>query len=129
MQYSLKNVLVTGASSALGERLVRRLIEDSRVDQILAVNTAGVPSAIEETERLKSITVDLRRSRRVHSMLFGPAREMGINIVVHTAMVHSAAREGSGVHAFNVDALRSILSLSERHPSIKRIIIRSAAEV
>lgn len=129
MQYSLKNVLVTGASSALGERLVRRLIEDSRVDRVLAVNTPGAPSALEETNRLRTIPVDIRRERRVHSLLFGPARELGISVVVHTAMVNSAVREGAGVHAFNVDALRSILSLSERHPSITRIVIRSAAEV
>lgn len=129
MRYALKNVLVTGASTAVGERVIRRLLRDSRVDRILAVTTKSAPLTIPESDRLRAIPVDLRRSRRVHSLLFGPAREMDINVVVHTAMEPSAAKEGSSVYAFNVEALRSILSLSERHPSIKRIVIRSAAEV
>ena len=128
MPYSLKNVLVTGADTPIGERLVRRLLSDSRVDQILAV-THGSDLAIAQTERLHGVQVDLRRSRRVHSLLFGPARELDISVVVHAAMEQSAMKEGSSVRAFNVEALRSIMSLSERHPSIRRLVIRSAAEV
>ena len=129
MKYTLKNVLVTGASTPVGERVIRRLIDDSRVDQILAVTSPKAPLTIPESDRLKAVPVDLRRERRVHSLLFGPAREMGVNVVVHTAMEPSASKEGSSVHAFNVQALRSIISLSERHPSVKRLVVRSAAEV
>jgi UDP-glucose 4-epimerase len=129
VRYAEKNVLVTGASTAVGERVIRRLLDDSRVDQILAVTTESAPLTIPEGDRLRAVPVDLRRSRRVHSLLFGPAREMNINVVVHTAMEPSATKEGSSVHAFNVDALRSIMELSERHPSVRRLVIRSAAEV
>ncbi len=129
MQHAVKNVLVTGADSPVGERLVRRLLLDSRVDQILAVTSGSEPLAIGATDRLHTIQVDLRRSRRVHSLLFGPARDLEVNAVIHTAMEQSAAREGSSVHAFNVEALRSIMELSERHPTVRRLIIRSAAEV
>jgi len=129
VKYTLKNVLVTGASTPVGERVIRRLIDDSRVDQILAVTSPKAPLTIPESDRLKAVPVDLRRERRVHSLLFGPAREMGVNVVVHTAMEPSASKEGSSVHAFNVQALRSIISLSERHPSVKRLVVRSAAEV
>lgn len=129
MKTTLKNVLVTGASTPVGERVIRRLLNDSRVHRILAVTTHNAPLAIPENERLTSIPVDLRRSRRVHSLLFGPARAMEINVVVHTAMEPSATKEGSSVHAYNVEALRSIMSLSERHPSVRRLVIRSAAEV
>ena len=129
MKNTVKNVLVTGADSAVGERLIRRLMMDSRVDQILAVTSGKAPLAIAETDRLHTIQVDLRRSRRVHSLLFGPARDLAVNAVIHTAMEQSAAREGSSVHAFNVEALRSIMELSERHPTVRRLIIRSAAEV
>ncbi len=129
MKHTVKNVLVTGADSAVGERLIRRLMMDSRVDHILAVTSGNAPLAIAETDRLHTIQVDLRRSRRVHSLLFGPARDLEVNAVIHTAMEQPAAREGSSVHAFNVEALRSIMELSERHPTVRRLIIRSAAEV
>ena len=129
MRYALKNVLVTGASTPIGERVVRRLLEDSRVDRILAVTTGDAPLPIPTSDRLHTINADLRRERKVHSLLFGPARALEINVVVHTALEQSAHREGTSVHAFNVDALRSIMSLGERHPTIRRLIIRSAAEV
>ena len=113
MKNVLKNVLVTGADTPVGERLIRRLLMDSRVDEILAVTSGKDPLPIEASDRLHCIQVDLRRSRRVHSLLFGPARDLKVNAVIHTAMEQSAAREGSSVHAFNVEALRSIIELSD----------------
>ena len=44
-------------------------------------------------------------------------------------MHRSAHDSGSGVHAHNVEALRSIIELSERHPSIRRLVVRSSAAV
>ncbi len=88
-----RNVLVTGASSPLGERLVRRLLEDPRVDRVIAV--AGGPSKRRRsirTPRLRILQVDLRREREVHDLLFGPAREWAIDVICHTSM-HRAARD------------------------------------
>jgi UDP-glucose 4-epimerase len=34
-----------------------------------------------------------------------------------------------GVHALNVDATRALLQLCERHPTIKRFVLKSYAEV
>jgi len=126
---STVNVLVTGADTSVGEWVLRRLLEDSRVDQVLAVTRTDAPSVVNGGSRLRSIKVDLRRSRRVWRLLFGPAREMDISVVVHTAMEQRADREGNAVHAYNVTALRSIIELSERHPTIKRLVIRSAGDV
>lgn len=125
-----KNVLVTGASSTLGERLIWTLIEDSRVDEILAV-TGDDPEVLPfpRSERVHAVQVDMRRNRKVHDMLFGPARELRIDVVVHLAQHSSPYREGSGVHAYNVEAARSIQALSERHPTIQRIVYRSDASV
>ena len=120
--------MVTGASTPIGEWVIKRLLSDSRVGQILAVTQKGM-HALTDNERLQTLQVDLRRTRRVHSLLFGPARQMQIQVVVHTAMVESAFAEGDSVRAYNVDALRAIMSLSERHPTIRRLVIRSAAEV
>ncbi len=127
----LCNVLVTGASTTIGERLLRLLLEDSRVGQILAVlGEDGVDLTIDgHAGRLHRAKVDLTRERRVHDMLFGVARDLGINAVVHLAMHRHAQDEGRRVHAFNVEALRSIMALSERHPTVRRLVVRSDAAV
>lgn len=127
----IRNVLVTGASTSIGERLLRVLLDDSRVGHILAV-TGEDPALlpIDDIEgRLTVIQVDLRRNRRVHNLLFGPARDLAIDTVVHLAMHRAARDEGRRIHSFNVEALRSITALSERHPTIERLIVRSDAAV
>jgi UDP-glucose 4-epimerase len=61
-------------------------------------------------------------------MLFGLARDVGIDVVAHTA-VHRTPGEGGSPRAFQVNATRSLLDLCERHPTIQRVAIRSAAQV
>lgn len=125
-----RNILVTGAADPIGERVVRLLLDDSRVGRVIAVS--GEPPdalALPRDERLTAIQVDLRKARQVQELLFGPARDQGIDVVVHTAMSRSATEEGNSVHAFNVEAVRGIIELSERHPTIRRLVLRSAAEV
>lgn len=122
------NVMVTGADAPVGERLVRDLLGDSRVDRILAVpwkEAAHLP----RDERLTVVPVDLSSSRRVHELLFGKARDLGIDVIAHTQLHRSAMDENERVHAYNVDAVRAILSLSERHPTIRRLVMRSDAAV
>lgn len=122
--------MVTGASCPVGEQLVRALLDDSRVDQILAV-TGEDPDLfpIPPTDRLVVVQVDLVRARRVHALLFGPARDMRVDTIVHLATHRDATQEGRKVHAFNVEAIRSILQLAERHPTISRVVVRSDAAV
>jgi len=126
-----RGVLVTGATTPIGERLCRSLLADARIEHVLAVGLEAPESAIpfSHGERLVYRRVDLSRGRRVRNLLFGIVRDLGIECVVHLSMHRSAAQEGGRVHAQNVDALRSLLELSERHPTIKRFVFRSHAEV
>ena len=125
-----RSVLVTGAADPIGERLCRLLLEDSRVRHVVAVSGAAPDTLpLPRDERLVPIQVDLRSSRRVHELLFGPARDLGVDVVVHTAMGRAVRDEGVSVHAFNVEAVRSLIELCERHPTISRLVLRSAAEV
>ena len=123
------NILVTGASSPLGEMVIHRLLEDSRVGKILAVCDKGAPITIAKNPRLESVTQDLRRQRGLHDLLFGKARDMNIEVVVHTSQEMKATRTGASAHALNVEAVRAILDFSERHPTIKRLVMRSCVEV
>ena len=119
------SVLVTGASSPIGEEFIRSLLADTRVSHVLAVgekpNDQALPFA--HGRRLTYQQVDLTRGRRVRTLLFGPARDLNVEVVVHLAH-HRDAGGGRKVHALNVEALRSILALSNRHPTIRRVVVK-----
>ena len=65
---------------------------------------------------------------QTQELLFGTARELGVEVLVHLSM-HRTPEGGARVHAQNVDVLRWFLSFTERHPTIKRLVLRSGAEV
>jgi len=127
----VKAVLVTGTDAPLGEWLVRSLLEDTGVGHVLAIGNRRPEEALPVTHatRLTYLQVDLLRDRAVRDMLFGPARDLGVEVVIHTAMSRSAMQEGGRIHALNVEATRSLLALCERHPTIHRFVLRSFSEV
>jgi UDP-glucose 4-epimerase len=127
----MMSVLVTGATTPIGERLVRALIADTRIDHVLAVGRQREDDALafSRSGRLTYVQVDLRKSRRVHELLFGKARDLGVECVVHLAEHRSSYAQGAKVYAQNVEAVRSILELSERHPTIRRLVLKSDAVV
>jgi nucleoside-diphosphate-sugar epimerase len=126
-----RGVLVTGADAPLGERLVRTLLGDPNVSRVLAVGGRPMEEALpfQDERRLTYLSVDLTRERRVRELLFGPARDLGIEVVVHTSMGGSALERGKAVHRANVDATRDLLALCERHPTIRTFVLRSYGEV
>ncbi len=122
--------MVTGAGAPLGEQLVRQLLDDSRIGHILAVSGYPVDAfPISQSKRLSVVQVNLSRSRQVHRLLFENARDLKIDVVIHTAMHLSATDEGERVHAYNVESIRHLMALCERHPTIKRLVLRSASAV
>ena len=125
----MKRVLITGASSPLGEQLIERLLEDYMIEHIFAVCEKGYPLTIAQNDRLHIAEVQMKKKRRMHNLLFGPVREKNIDTLIHTVKVHSAYREGAAVHHYNVEILRFILDFAERHPSINRLILCSGSEV
>ena len=65
------SVLVTGATTAIGERLVRSLVADTRVKHVLAVARAvradrALPFS--HGKRLTYLSVDLARGRKVREL-------------------------------------------------------------
>ena len=128
----LTGVMVTGATTPIGEGLVRSLLADERVGKVLAVAIEPEDSGktlFAHADRLVYKSVDLGKSRRAHNLLFGPARDMGIEVIIHTAMHRDPNDQGRKVRSQNVEALRTLLDLSERHPTIRRVVFKSCAEV
>jgi len=123
-------VLVTGATTPVGRRLVEVLLGSGEDTRVLAV---GIESAQQSQlpghERLTYERVDLRRGRGVRELLYGPARDLQVDTIVHAAHHRSASDVGSKVHAINVESTRSLLLQAERHPTIRRFVFRSHVEV
>ena len=128
---ALKGVLVTGSDTTIGERLVRTLVDDPHVGHVVAVGRRPPDQALPllTQSKLTYLPVDLSRERRVHDLLFGPARDFEVEVVVHTAFSGSPTDEGGALHQQNVEATRQLMDLCERHPTINRFVLRSFSEV
>lgn len=123
-------LLVTGATTPVGRRLVEVLLNTSDDTRVLAVGIESAEaSRLPAHERLVYERVDLRRERGVRELLYGRAREMAVETIVHAAHHRDASDVGSKVHAINVESTRSLLLQAEDHPTIRRFIFRSHVEV
>jgi UDP-glucose 4-epimerase len=120
------SVLVTGANTAIGRSVVQSLVADTRVGHVLAVD--GSDHQLPPSSRLTTLCVDLTHARTVRELLFGTARDLGVEVIVHLGTDGDAHARGRNAHK-GVEALRSILDLANRHPTIRRVVVRSFAVV
>jgi len=121
-------VLVTGATAPLGAALVQALLATDRVEFVLAVgreHEATLPS----DPRLLYRAVDLTRRRALHDLLWGEARTRGVEVVVHGIQHRRVRDHGAEVHAQNVEATRELVLACTAHPTIRRLVYRSFAEI
>lgn len=124
-------VLVTGATDPVGCHLVRALLADPRVDHVLAQGDTPDATGFDAgpNGRLTYVQVDMARPRDIRTLLFGPARDLRIDRVIHTALAHQSRHRGHRTHALDVASTREIVSLAEDHPTIRRLVYRSSADV
>ncbi len=121
-------VLVTGATTPLGVALVKGLLADPQIDEVVAVARPDEPSPVGTPDRrYRYVATDLTRARNLRDLLYGAAR--GVTTVIHTASHRSPRAEGPRAHRLNVEATRLLLALSEEHPSIRRFVFRSSFDV
>jgi UDP-glucose 4-epimerase len=121
-------VLVTGATAAFGAALVRALLGREDVELVLAVGREReheLPSHF----KLEYRSVDLSRPRVLHDLIWGPVRRLSIDVVVHAIQHRRSADVGPAIHAQNVDATRELVLACGDHPTIRRLVYRSFAEV
>ncbi len=127
----MSGVLVTGATTPLGCRLVQALLQNPDLGTVLAVGAEAEPPASLDARspRLVYERVDLTRPREVHRLLFGPAKKLHLTRLIHTALHRSATDAGPRVHALNVESTRALLDAAERHPSLRHFVFRSHGDV
>lgn len=127
-------VMVTGATAPLGAAIVDDLRAARDVALVLAVDRAPEPLTSSESRaprhpQLVYHAADLTRPREVHDLLHGPARDHAIDTIVHAAHHGSPHDGGPHVHAENVEAARTLVLGCADHPTIRRFVYRSFAEV
>jgi UDP-glucose 4-epimerase len=126
----MKAVLVTGATTPLGRAMVEELLATSDVARVLALGIEEHPSPwLPSNPRLRYERVDLTSPRAIRDLLFGLALDLGVDCIVHSALHRSAWDDGERIHALNVESTREILHLAEHHPTIRRVVFRSFADV
>ncbi|TVQ91326.1 MAG: hypothetical protein EA397_09700 [Deltaproteobacteria bacterium] len=127
----MNSVLVTGVATPIGLSLVDHLLRDTRVGHVVAASHLSRVEALgaRQHPRLSYVKVDLTRTRKVHDLLFGAARDRGVEVIAHLAQHRRVRYGGRLAHKLNVESLRSILDLSDRHPTIRRVIVKSYAEI
>jgi UDP-glucose 4-epimerase len=106
-------IMVLGATSTFGSALVDALLADPRVSLVAAVGRERHSATC--GPRLRYVAADLHRPRAIHDLLWGDARELGIDVVINE------------IHAAQVT--RHVLVACTGHPTIHRLVHRSFAEV
>ena len=121
-------VMVTGATAPLGAALVQALLTEGGAELVLAVGREHDLTAPSDP-RLRYRAIDLTRRRALHDLVWGEARDLGIDAVVHGIQHRCARDRGARIHAQNVDATRELVLACADHPRIRRLVYRSFAEV
>src|SRR3569623_227593 len=120
-------IMVTGASTPLGTAIVDHLVQARDVALVLAVS--GEPRPAARHDRIIYRSTDLTRARPIRDLLWGDARAHGITAVVHAMHHRGAHAAGKHVHAQHVAATRELVVACGEHPTIRRFVYRSFAEV
>jgi UDP-glucose 4-epimerase len=122
------NVMVTGATAPLGTAIVRGLLARPDVGFVLGVGREPIGPEMDDV-RFAYRMADMTRPRVVHDLVLGEARAYSIDTVVHAMQHRRATDSGAAVHAQNVRSTRELVAACARHPSIRRFVYRSYAEV
>lgn len=127
----MSRYLITGATTPIGLELIDLLVQAPDTEHIMAVGLEPLEKTALDTTcgPISYHQVDLTRHRRVRRLLFGPARELKITALAHLAQHRSALDAGKRVRAINVEATRGLLAMAEQHPTLRRFVLRSSAQV
>jgi len=89
----------------------------------------GRLAALPADPRLVYRAVDLTRPRALHDLVWGEARHRGVEVVMHGIQHRRVRDRGAPIHAQNVEATRELVLACTDHPTIRRFVYRSFAEV
>jgi UDP-glucose 4-epimerase len=122
--------LVTGATTPLGGCVIRMLLADPAVEHVLATGVEHQPpdGILPASPRITYQRADLTRTRAAHDLLFGAVRRLEVDTIIHLA-IHRSPHGTRSSRLLDVEASRELLLLAERQPTVRRLVVRSGAEV
>ena len=123
----MSRVMITGATTPSGRALSARLLAEPDTERLLLVGVEPLGAALAgiSDDRVTYEQVERTRSRSMRHLLFGTARDLEIEAIAHVAQHRSATASGAKVQALNVEATRRLLQMAERHPTLRRFVLRS----
>jgi UDP-glucose 4-epimerase len=118
-----RRILVTGVARWWGALLVQRLVDDPRVDEVVAIDTEEPHHDLGDADFLK---LDIR-----HSLVGKLVRAVGFDTVVHTqTTVDSFAQDPRRAHETNViGSLNLLAGLAGEDSPVRRVVLKSSAHV
>jgi len=123
-----RRLLVAGVHRIVAVELIQRLLEDPRVELIVAVDRGSCPASLlgHDPLRFKFVAADLRRHRQVENLfLLEELRERPLDTVVHLAFQGAPNGYDSTSHDFNVRATQELLGVSLRNRVEKFVFLSS----
>lgn len=120
----MRNILVTGGTTKVGELLIQLILKDPESKVILALEP-GDDCSIQH-RNLRKISLDLTKERQVKKV-FTSQDAQDLTHIVHLAM-HRGESKGFKHHRLNVDSTRSLIILAEEY-QVSHFIFRSWAEI
>ncbi|MDA8313453.1 MAG: NAD-dependent epimerase/dehydratase family protein [Actinomycetota bacterium] len=118
-----RRVLVTGADTHLGGRVVQRLEADSGIDVVLGLGTGDPKMGFERAE--------LVRSDQTYSTLSRIVRATRVDTVVHTSLIADSTQAPSHtIHEVNVIGTMNLLAAADAaDSSVRQLVVRSSGVV
>ncbi len=121
-------VMITGAHRRVAMALIGRLLDDRRVDLILAVSHGACPKELlgHDPDRFHYTAADLSRRRQVDNLfLLELFRERPLDTVVHLAFQGNPVGYDFRRHEFNVKSTQHLLDGSLAHGIGKYVFLSS----
>ncbi|WP_132992254.1 NAD-dependent epimerase/dehydratase family protein [Gordonia zhaorongruii] len=121
-----RSVLVTGASTFLGGYLVARLAANPSIERVVAVDSR-VPrkDLMRRMGRAEFLRLDIRRPSVAKAIA-----NYNVDTVVHAApSIMDSVGHSSAIKELNVVGSMQVCAACQRSPSVKRLILRSTAQV
>ncbi len=123
----LRVVLVTGACRFLGGYLTARLVQNSMIDRVIAVD-AITPSKdlLRRMGRAEFVRADIR-----NPFIAKVIRNNDVDTVVHAAAASYAPQAGgrAALKEFNVMGAMQLFAACQKAPSVRRVVLKSTSEV
>jgi UDP-glucose 4-epimerase len=118
-----RRILVTGVARWWGALLVQRLLEDKRVAEVVAIDTAAPHVDLGDADFLQ---LDIR-----HTLIGKLVRAVGVDTVVHCqTTIDSADQDVRLAHEINViGSLNLLAGLAGADTPVRRVVFKSSAHV